>query len=202
MREEIYGGRFLGELPDLYFLPSDPTQAVFGDFEFSSNKVVEPASEAISAQHRMDGRLRRQGPGHQAGRRDRGLDRGRHHAAGALPDGPRRYPRGSTASSRPRSLEAAEIAAEAAGLLQAGRPAGYAGKRSGRPPTTRASSSGSRDWVTYPDERPMGNRAAVGCRGAVLMAGLRLVGTHDLAKMLDLGRCLWCCASSSPWAWR
>ncbi|MFZ1947971.1 MAG: alkaline phosphatase family protein [bacterium] len=67
MREEIYGGRFLGELPDLYFLPSDPTQAVFGDFEFSSNKVVEPASAAISAQHRMDGVFVAAGPGIRRG---------------------------------------------------------------------------------------------------------------------------------------
>jgi predicted AlkP superfamily phosphohydrolase/phosphomutase len=54
-REEIYDGRFSAEAPDMFFLPRDPTLAVFGDFEFSSNKVVEPASEAISAQHRMEG---------------------------------------------------------------------------------------------------------------------------------------------------
>jgi predicted AlkP superfamily phosphohydrolase/phosphomutase len=54
-REEIYKGRFTHEAPDLFFLPRDPTVGVFGDFEFSSNRVVEPASEAISAQHRMDG---------------------------------------------------------------------------------------------------------------------------------------------------
>ena len=65
-REEIYGGKFLAELPDLYFLPSDPTQAVFGDFEFSSNKLVEPASAAISAQHRMDGVFIAAGPGIRA----------------------------------------------------------------------------------------------------------------------------------------
>jgi predicted AlkP superfamily phosphohydrolase/phosphomutase len=67
MREEVYSGRFLEELPDLYFLPSDPTQAVFGDFEFSSNRVVEPASEAISAQHRMDGIMVLKGPGVKRG---------------------------------------------------------------------------------------------------------------------------------------
>jgi len=54
-REEVYKGRFAGEAPDLFFLPRDPTIGVFGDFEFSSNRLVEPASEAISAQHRMDG---------------------------------------------------------------------------------------------------------------------------------------------------
>ena len=67
MREELYRGRFLEELPDLYFLPSDATQAVFGDFEFSSNRTVEPASEAISAQHRMDGLLVVKGPGIKPG---------------------------------------------------------------------------------------------------------------------------------------
>jgi len=67
MREEIYKGKYLGELPDLYFLPSEPTQAVFGDFEFSSNKVVEAASHAISAQHRMDGILIAKGPGIKRG---------------------------------------------------------------------------------------------------------------------------------------
>jgi predicted AlkP superfamily phosphohydrolase/phosphomutase len=72
-REEIYGGRFLGEMPDLYFLPSDPVQAVFGDFEFSSNKVVEPASEAISAQHRMDGLFVAAGPGLRRGAEAKGL---------------------------------------------------------------------------------------------------------------------------------
>ena len=53
--EEIYRGRFTPEAPDLFFLPRDPSVGVFGDFEFSSNRVVEAASEAISAQHRMDG---------------------------------------------------------------------------------------------------------------------------------------------------
>ena len=54
-REEIYSGKFLNEAPDLYFLPYVPTVGVFGDFEFSSNRVIEDVSDAISAQHRMDG---------------------------------------------------------------------------------------------------------------------------------------------------
>lgn len=54
-REDIYGGRFLDEAPDLYFLPPAPTIGVFGDFEFSSNRIVEEVSDAISAQHRMEG---------------------------------------------------------------------------------------------------------------------------------------------------
>jgi predicted AlkP superfamily phosphohydrolase/phosphomutase len=61
-REEIYNGRFLGEAPDLYFLPHVPTIGVFGDFEFSSNKVIEEVSDAISAQHRMEGIFVAAGP--------------------------------------------------------------------------------------------------------------------------------------------
>jgi predicted AlkP superfamily phosphohydrolase/phosphomutase len=74
MREQVYGGRFLGELPDLYFLPGELTQAVFGDFEFSSNKVVEPASEAISAQHRMDGIFVARGQGIRGGAEVSGIN--------------------------------------------------------------------------------------------------------------------------------
>jgi predicted AlkP superfamily phosphohydrolase/phosphomutase len=73
MRDEVYGGRFLGELPDLYFLPSAPTQAVFGDFEFSSNRVVEPASRVISAQHRMQGVFVASGPGLKRGGQAEGI---------------------------------------------------------------------------------------------------------------------------------
>jgi predicted AlkP superfamily phosphohydrolase/phosphomutase len=66
-REEVYGGRFSDEAPDMFFLPRDATIAVFGDFEFSSNKVVEPASEAISAQHRMEGVFIARGKGLNSG---------------------------------------------------------------------------------------------------------------------------------------
>jgi predicted AlkP superfamily phosphohydrolase/phosphomutase len=72
-REEIYSGRFTGEAPDLYFLPRDPTVGVFGDFEFSSNRVVEPASSAISAQHRMEGIFIAKGPGIRQGEEIEGL---------------------------------------------------------------------------------------------------------------------------------
>jgi predicted AlkP superfamily phosphohydrolase/phosphomutase len=54
-REDVYKGKFTPEAPDLFFRPRDAGIGVFGDFEFSSNRVLEPASEAISAQHRMDG---------------------------------------------------------------------------------------------------------------------------------------------------
>jgi len=72
-REDIYSGKFLAEAPDLYFLPRDPTVGVFGDFEFSSNKVVEPASSAISAQHRMEGIFLAKGPGIRQGAEVEGL---------------------------------------------------------------------------------------------------------------------------------
>jgi predicted AlkP superfamily phosphohydrolase/phosphomutase len=72
-REDIYSGKFLSEAPDLYFLPRDPTVGVFGDFEFSSNRVVEPASSAISAQHRMDGVFIAKGPGIREGEEAEGL---------------------------------------------------------------------------------------------------------------------------------
>jgi predicted AlkP superfamily phosphohydrolase/phosphomutase len=66
-REEVYTGKFREEAPDMLFLPYDPTLAVFGDFEFSSNKVLEPASEAISAQHRMEGIFIARGEGIRKG---------------------------------------------------------------------------------------------------------------------------------------
>jgi predicted AlkP superfamily phosphohydrolase/phosphomutase len=66
-REQVYKGRFADESPDMFFLPSRPTMAVFGDFEFSSNRVVETASESISAQHRMEGVFVARGPGMRQG---------------------------------------------------------------------------------------------------------------------------------------
>ncbi|MGD9140390.1 MAG: alkaline phosphatase family protein [bacterium] len=61
-REDIYSGKFLGEAPDLYFLPYVPTVGVFGDFEFSSSRLIEEVSDAISAQHRMEGIFVASGP--------------------------------------------------------------------------------------------------------------------------------------------
>jgi hypothetical protein len=72
-REEIYRGRFLGEAPDLYFLPYVPTVGVFGDFEFSSNKVIEEVSDAISAQHRMEGIFVASGPAVKKGQEVSGM---------------------------------------------------------------------------------------------------------------------------------
>ena len=68
-REDLFSGPFAAEAPDLYFAPTDPRVAVFGDFEFSSNRMLEPVSPAISAQHRMDGVLAVHGPGIRSGER-------------------------------------------------------------------------------------------------------------------------------------
>ncbi len=68
-REEIYHGRFLERAPDIYFQPVEQTIAVFGDFEFSSNRICEPAAAAISAQHRMEGVFIACGEGVQRGHR-------------------------------------------------------------------------------------------------------------------------------------
>ncbi|MGQ9811097.1 MAG: alkaline phosphatase family protein [bacterium] len=54
-REEIYKGRNFSEAPDFFILPSDPKIGIFGDFEFSSNKLIERAPRGISSQHRMEG---------------------------------------------------------------------------------------------------------------------------------------------------
>lgn len=70
-REDLFSGPFTAEAPDLYFAPADARCAVFGDFEFSSNRVLEITSPAISAQHRMDGVLGLWGPEVQS----RGLKR-------------------------------------------------------------------------------------------------------------------------------
>jgi len=72
-REEIYKGRFTHRAPDLYFLPESPTTAVFGDFEFSSNRICEPAAAAISAQHRMEGVFIAQGEGLKHGHKVEGM---------------------------------------------------------------------------------------------------------------------------------
>ncbi|MCK4546049.1 MAG: alkaline phosphatase family protein [Candidatus Eisenbacteria sp.] len=68
-REDLFAGPFTAEAPDLYYAPADERCAVFGDFEFSSNRVLEPTSPAISCQHRMEGVLAVRGPGVEAGKR-------------------------------------------------------------------------------------------------------------------------------------
>ena len=53
-KEEIYHGAHLAEAPDVLFLPHNLETIAFGDFEFGSNKIVEP-SYGVSSSHRMNG---------------------------------------------------------------------------------------------------------------------------------------------------
>ncbi len=53
-KEEIYSGAHVAEAPDILFLPRKLETIAFGDFEFGSNKVVEP-SYGVSSSHRMNG---------------------------------------------------------------------------------------------------------------------------------------------------
>jgi predicted AlkP superfamily phosphohydrolase/phosphomutase len=53
-KEEIYHGAHLEEAPDILFLPRNLETIAFGDFEFGSNKVIEP-SYGVSSSHRMNG---------------------------------------------------------------------------------------------------------------------------------------------------
>ena len=53
-KEEIYRGAHLAEAPDILFLPRNLETIAFGDFEFGSNKIVEP-SYGVSSSHRMNG---------------------------------------------------------------------------------------------------------------------------------------------------
>jgi predicted AlkP superfamily phosphohydrolase/phosphomutase len=53
-KEEIYKGAHLADAPDILFLPRNLETIAFGDFEFGSNKVIEP-SFGVSSSHRMNG---------------------------------------------------------------------------------------------------------------------------------------------------
>ncbi len=53
-KEEIYHGAHMDQAPDILFLPRILETIAFGDFEFGSNKVVEP-SYGVSSSHRMNG---------------------------------------------------------------------------------------------------------------------------------------------------
>ncbi len=53
-KEEIYSGAHLAEAPDILFLPRNLETIAFGDFEFGSNKIIEP-SYGVSSSHRMNG---------------------------------------------------------------------------------------------------------------------------------------------------
>ena len=53
-KEEIYRGAHLAEAPDILFLPHNLETIAFGDFEFGSNKIIQP-SFGVSSSHRMNG---------------------------------------------------------------------------------------------------------------------------------------------------
>ncbi len=55
-KEEIYHGAHLGDAPDILFLPRGLETIAFGDFEFGSNRIIEP-SYGVSSSHRMNGIL-------------------------------------------------------------------------------------------------------------------------------------------------
>lgn len=61
-KEEIYHGAHLAEAPDILFLPKGLETIAFGDFEFGSNKVLEP-SYGVSSSHRMNGMVLASGAG-------------------------------------------------------------------------------------------------------------------------------------------
>ncbi|MBI4675685.1 MAG: alkaline phosphatase family protein [Chloroflexi bacterium] len=60
-KEEIYSGVHLPEAPDILFLPKNLETIAFGDFEFGSNKILEP-SYGVSSSHRMNGIFIAAGP--------------------------------------------------------------------------------------------------------------------------------------------
>ncbi len=53
-KEEIYHGAHLDDAPDILFFPKNLETIAFGDFEFGSNKIIEPAY-GVSSSHRMNG---------------------------------------------------------------------------------------------------------------------------------------------------
>ncbi|MBI4788071.1 MAG: alkaline phosphatase family protein [Chloroflexi bacterium] len=61
-KEEIYHGTHLAQAPDILFLPRNLETIAFGDFEFGSNKIVEP-SYGVSSSHRMNGMFAASGAG-------------------------------------------------------------------------------------------------------------------------------------------
>lgn len=65
-KEEIYSGRHLQDAPDILFFPHKLETIAFGDFEFGSNRILEPAY-GVSSSHRMNGILIASGPQIAAG---------------------------------------------------------------------------------------------------------------------------------------
>jgi predicted AlkP superfamily phosphohydrolase/phosphomutase len=59
-KEDLYSGAHLREAPDLVFLPRNLETAAFGEYEFASQRVLDP-SWGVSGSHRMDGLLMMKG---------------------------------------------------------------------------------------------------------------------------------------------
>lgn len=56
-REEVYHGANLDRAPDILFLPRNLEYFGFGEYEFGSNRIIEPVVRGISGTHRMNGIL-------------------------------------------------------------------------------------------------------------------------------------------------
>ena len=54
-REEIYHGDEVDHAPDIVFMPRRLEYFGFGEYEFGSNKIIEPMKRGISGTHRMNG---------------------------------------------------------------------------------------------------------------------------------------------------
>lgn len=67
-REEVYRGSCLQRAPDIVFLPRNLEYFGFGEYEFGSNRIIEPVVRGISGTHRMDGILLMAGSPVRSGR--------------------------------------------------------------------------------------------------------------------------------------
>lgn len=71
-REEVYQGPYLDQAPDILFLPRNLEYFGFGEYEFGSNRVIEPVVRGISGTHRMNGVLLLAGRPIRAGQKIQG----------------------------------------------------------------------------------------------------------------------------------
>lgn len=71
-REEIYAGHRADRAPDILFIPRRLEYFGFGEYEFGSNRTIDPVRHGISGTHRMDGVFLAFGRGIRAGARIEG----------------------------------------------------------------------------------------------------------------------------------
>ncbi len=62
LSEDLYSGPYVDQAPDITFLTENMETVAFGNFEFSSRRVIEPAFTGISGHHRMKGMYSFSGP--------------------------------------------------------------------------------------------------------------------------------------------